>query len=132
MARTANISVPTKTRSWEEEGKAGVTLWMKAHTVYSKSAGDKWDLEQAVMRTPGDPWEVLIIGVGGTKHMLWNWINQVNTHLAAFDGAEPVRRWWRAESCAMTRYCFKIFNDVLQSDIANMNWIQLNWLYCPP
>lgn len=31
--------------------------------MYSKSAGDNWDLEQAVMLTPGDPPDVFITGV---------------------------------------------------------------------
>lgn len=36
---------------------------IRAYTVYSKSAGDNRDLEQAVILTSGDPSEVLIIGV---------------------------------------------------------------------
>lgn len=64
MAPTANISVPTKIHNYKEEGETGVTLRITAYIVYSKSAGDNRDLEQAVILTSDYPWEVLIIGVG--------------------------------------------------------------------
>lgn len=38
-------------------------LGIKVYIVYSKSAGDNWDLVQAVMLTPGDPPDVFITGV---------------------------------------------------------------------
>ena len=36
-------------------GETGVTVGIKAYIVYSKSAGDNRDLEQAVILTSGDP-----------------------------------------------------------------------------
>lgn len=50
--------------------ESGVALGIKAYIVYSKSAGDNWDLDQAVMLTPVSPQMFLLQVSGCTKHIL--------------------------------------------------------------